>query len=110
MHDASLCIAVARGGQWGHAPPKFLEHTVILCFERRFPKQNSFIRLKSNSVAPLKFFAPPQIFELATTLSLCHHSNQDFRTAVILRMSKQSDIIEVGLITYVRVFHEVMFN
>jgi len=49
-------------------------------------------------------------FVTATKTCPSHHSNQDFRTAVILRMSKQSDIIEVGLITYVRVFHEVMFN
>jgi len=27
-------------------PPKFLENIVILCFERRFSKQNSVIRLK----------------------------------------------------------------
>jgi len=28
-----------------------------LCFERRFCKQNSVIRLKSNILAPLKFWA-----------------------------------------------------
>jgi len=41
--------------------PKFLENIVILCFERRFPKQNSVISLKSNILAP-------QIFGLATAL------------------------------------------
>ena len=45
---------------WG-MPPKFLEHIVILCFERRYLKQNSVIRLKSNILAP-------QIFGLATRL------------------------------------------
>ena len=41
-------------------PPKFLEHVVILCFEGRFSKQNSVIRLKSKILAPPKnFLAPP---------------------------------------------------
>jgi len=43
-------------------PPKFLENMVILCFERRFSKQNSVIHLKSSILPPL------QIFELATPL------------------------------------------
>jgi len=34
------------------ALPKFLENIVILCFERRFSKQNSVIRLKSNILTP----------------------------------------------------------
>jgi len=29
-------------------PPKFVENIVILCFERRFSKQNSVIHLKLN--------------------------------------------------------------
>ena len=29
-------------------PPKFVENIVILCFKRRFSKQNSVIRLKLN--------------------------------------------------------------
>jgi len=33
-------------------PQKFLEHTVILCFKRRFSKENSVIRLISNILAP----------------------------------------------------------
>jgi len=48
-------IGVARGGQSGHGPPKFLENLVILCFERGFSKQNSVIRLKSNILAPQSF-------------------------------------------------------
>jgi len=43
------------------ALPKFLENIVILCFERRFSKQNAVIRLKSNVLAP-------QIFGLDTPL------------------------------------------
>jgi len=31
-------------------PPKFVENIVILCFESRFSKQNSVIRLKLNIV------------------------------------------------------------
>jgi len=41
------------------APFKFLENIVILCFERRFSKQNSVIRLKSNILAPQNFLDPP---------------------------------------------------
>jgi len=43
-----LSIGVARGGQTAMHPPKFVENIVILCFERRFSKQNSVIRLKLN--------------------------------------------------------------
>jgi len=41
-----IYIGVARGGQRGHALPKCFENIVILCFKRRFSKQNSVIRLK----------------------------------------------------------------
>jgi len=41
-------------------PLQFLENIVFWCFERRFSKQNSVIRLKSN-------ISPP-IFGLATSL------------------------------------------
>jgi len=34
----------------------FLENTVILCFEMRFSKPNSVIRLKSNILPPHKMF------------------------------------------------------
>ena len=44
-----------RRSQGGHGPPKFLEHTVILCFERRYCKQNGVIRLKSKHCAPPEF-------------------------------------------------------
>jgi len=40
-------------------PRKFLENVVILCFERRFSKQNSVIRLKSNILAPQIFWPLP---------------------------------------------------
>jgi len=41
--------------------PQFLKHRVILCLERRYPKQNSVIRLK------IKHFTP-KIFGLATLM------------------------------------------
>jgi len=47
-------IGVARGSKGAIPPSKFLENTVILCFERRFSKQNRVIRLKSNT-----HFGPP---------------------------------------------------
>jgi len=59
-----LGIGVARGGIEGPCPQKkFLENIVILCFEGRFSKQNSVIRLKSNILTP-------KIFGLATPLQL----------------------------------------
>jgi len=63
-------------------PPQFLENMVILCFERRFSKQNSVIRLISNILPPSKF--PPKIFGLATTLALMHLSlgRPDVKTKV----------------------------
>jgi len=42
---------------------------VILCFEKRFSKQNSAIRLKSNILAQKKIVGPPQIFGLAMPLN-----------------------------------------
>ena len=39
----------------GAMPPKFSEHIVILRFERRYPKQISVIRLKSN-ISPQNFW------------------------------------------------------
>jgi len=41
----------------------------ILCFERRFSKQNSVIRLKSNILAHTKFFAPPNFSAGYATVS-----------------------------------------
>jgi len=38
-------------------PPKFLEYLVILCFQRRYPKQNTVTCLKSNNLAPSNFWA-----------------------------------------------------
>jgi len=45
-------MGVARGAKEDMPRSKFLENIVILCFERRFPKQNSVIHLKSNILAP----------------------------------------------------------
>jgi len=56
--------AYPGGAKGAVLPPKFLENIVILCFERRFSKQNSIIRLQSNICPPTK------IFGLATPLVL----------------------------------------
>jgi len=50
-------IGVATGSR-EPCPPK-LKNMIILYFERRFSKQNSVIRLKSNILAPQKNFWPP---------------------------------------------------
>ena len=53
--EAVVRLDYHRRRQWGPKgpcpPPIFLEHIVILCFERRFSKQNSVVRLKSNIFA-----------------------------------------------------------
>ena len=46
-------------GAYGAMPPQFLEHIVILCFERRYPKQNSVIRLKPNILPPPNYLVWP---------------------------------------------------
>jgi len=48
-------------------PPKFFEIIVILCFEKRFSRQNSVIHLKSNILAPQNFGLATTLFE--STLS-----------------------------------------
>jgi len=50
-----VTIGVARGAKGAMRPQIFRK--VILCFERRFSKQNSVIRLKSNILATPKFWA-----------------------------------------------------
>ena len=45
--DSSACTGAKVA-----MPPKFLEN-IILCFERRFSKQNSVIRLKPNILPPI---------------------------------------------------------
>ena len=65
----AICVMRSQGGPKEPCPPpQFLENIVILCFERRFSKQNSAIRLKSSILAHPKFFGPHQIFGLATPL------------------------------------------
>jgi len=50
---------IARGA-WGHVPQVFRTYS-HLCFERRYHKQNSVIRLKSNIFAPpTKFLGLPK--------------------------------------------------
>jgi len=45
----------SQGGKRPCPSTKFLENIFIFCFEKRFSKQNSVIRLKSNILAPQKF-------------------------------------------------------
>jgi len=55
-HNPSCNHRRSQGGQRGHAPPKCLENIVIFCFERRFSKRNSVIRLISNILAAQNFW------------------------------------------------------
>ena len=55
-------IGAARGAKETMFPKNFLENTVILCFEGRFSKQNSVIRLKSNILPPPSFLARPNFW------------------------------------------------
>jgi len=55
-------IGGARGPMEPCPLPKFLAYVVILCFERRCPKQNTVARLKSN------ILTAPQMIGLATPL------------------------------------------
>jgi len=48
---------LSQGSPGGHELHKFLEYLVILCFERRYPKQNSAASLKSNNLASPKFWS-----------------------------------------------------
>jgi len=59
-------------------PPNFLANVVVLCFETRCPKPNTFAHLNSKDLAPPKILgwlpycvSVPQIFEVQhTTLGL----------------------------------------
>jgi len=69
----------SQGGAKGAtASPKFLENMVILCFERRFAKQNGVIRLKSNIFAPLKFLG---------WLRHCNHPKPYFSSLMVTNCS-----------------------
>ena len=65
MRLLDIGVATSQGGM---PPLNFLEHIVILRFERQYPKQNRCYSSK------IKHFRPPQIFELATPLLLDHGS------------------------------------
>ena len=58
--------------------PKFLEHIVILFFERRYPKQNSVIRLKSKIFAPQKFWAGYATGVAAFMCKYCRYISAEF--------------------------------
>jgi len=75
-------IGVARGAL-ATMPPQIFRTYSHLCFERRYHKQNSVIRLKPNILYPTKFFDSPkfvgwlryclqgQVAKLASGLSYC---------------------------------------
>jgi len=65
-------IGIVRKAQGAMHLTKFLAYIVILCFERRYPKQNSVIRLKSNILAQKKFWA-----RYATGWALLRRGNQN---------------------------------
>jgi len=56
-----LNIGVARGPR-AHALPQVLAYRVILCFNRRYPKQNSVACLKSKILPPPPHFWAPTKF------------------------------------------------
>jgi len=49
----------SQRGLGSHVTPQNFRIYRHLCFERRYHKQNSVIRLKSNILTPTKFFGPP---------------------------------------------------
>jgi len=62
----------SQGRPKGPWPPTFLENIVILCFERRFSKQNRVVRLISNILAPPQFFWPSPNFRAGYATDLSH--------------------------------------
>ena len=64
--------ARGRAKEPSMSPSKFLENIVILGFERRFYKQNSVIRLKSNTLVPqISGPATPLRWNLPKELQIC---------------------------------------
>ena len=76
--SAMAIIGVARGAM---GPLKSFENIVILCFERRFSKQNSVIRLKSN------ILPPPNIWSGYGTVTILKQFNETPRINVVSRLS-----------------------
>jgi len=66
-------MGVARRGEKGPGLPKFLENIVILCFESRFSKQNSVIRLKSNILPPPNIGSHPNSWSGYATAYIAYH-------------------------------------
>jgi len=56
--DVPRCGLTCMGVVWSPGPclSKVLAHLVILCFEKRRPKQNTVARLKSNLLAPKMYW------------------------------------------------------
>jgi len=72
MHDvgSATCHRCSQGDQRAHSP-QVLEHIVILCFERRFSKQNSVIRLKTNILPSPKFPSLPPNYWVGYATAPC---------------------------------------
>jgi len=86
-------IGVAGGGPKRPCPPKFLENIAILCFERRFSKQNSVIRLQSNILPLQKFLAPPSFWAGYAT---GHEKPQSIKRPTVSSLSEKSkQLLEV---------------
>jgi len=76
--------------------PKFLERMVILCVERRHPKQNSVIRLKSNILIP-------QIFR-AGYASACYASN------IMVKYLQSSTATQVQITCFVKMIIRLPYS
>jgi len=58
-------------------PPKFSAYLVILWFERRYPKQNTVARLKSNIVTPKILGWPCDWLILLSQVRICRGEKKD---------------------------------
>ena len=54
VNNFTSSISVATGVQGDHTPQIFFTYLVVLCFDRRCPKQNIVARLKSTYLSPQK--------------------------------------------------------
>ena len=75
-----------------HVPPKCLEHIIILWLERRYPKQNSVIRLKSNIFPTPNFWAG---YACATQLGAWVHNIQAVQ-CISVRMKLRAGLKDRG--------------
>jgi len=79
-----LIIGVARRGQRRPWLQNILTRLVILCFEKRCPKQNTVARLKSKDF-------PPQNFGLATPLILIYFCDARLASFYYIKTKKNNE-------------------